>query len=209
VKPKIGIYGLSGCWGEQIVILNCEDQLMDLFGAVDIVDFLGGSSVNDTESRLLIAFVEGSVANAREEASLKRVRERSDLLVACGSCACFGGVAALDARAPRTEVIQQVYGKNGPAGSWDIAPHRPLEGGPEHSGLPYRKNGVPERRCQPAERGHADFARLSGMPRMQDAGERVPSCKARIALRRPRHSCRVRSPLPELQYSLHRLPRTY
>ena len=126
MKPKIGIYGFSGCWGEQIVILNCEDQLMDLFGAVDIVDFLGGSSVNDTESRLLIAFVEGSVANAREEAALKRVRERSDLLVACGSCACFGGVAGMDARASRAEVIQQVYGKDGSAKSWDIGPHRPL-----------------------------------------------------------------------------------
>ncbi len=126
MKPKIGIYGFSGCWGEQIVILNCEDQLLDIFGAVDIVDFLGGSSVNDTESRLLIAFVEGSIANAREEASLRKVRERSDLLIACGSCACFGGVAAMDARAPRAEVIQQVYGENGPAKSWDIGTHRPL-----------------------------------------------------------------------------------
>jgi coenzyme F420-reducing hydrogenase gamma subunit len=126
VKPKIGIYGFSGCWGEQIVILNCEDQLMDLFGAVDIVDFLSGSSINDTESRLLIAFVEGSIANAREEEALRKVRERADLLVACGSCACFGGVAAMDARTPRAEVIQQVYGKDGPAGSWDIGPHRPL-----------------------------------------------------------------------------------
>jgi len=126
VKPKIGIYGFSGCWGEQIVILNCEDQLLDIFGAFDIVDFLGGSSVNDTESRLLIAFVEGSIANAREEADLRKIRDRSDLLIACGSCACFGGIAAMDAQAPRSEVIQQVYGKNGPAGSWDIGPHRPL-----------------------------------------------------------------------------------
>ena len=126
MKPKIGIYGLSGCWGEQIAILNCEDQLLDIVGAVDIVDFLGGSSVNDTESRLLVSFVEGSIANAREEASLRQVRDRSDLLVACGSCACFGGIAAMDARSPRAEVIQQVYGKNGPAQSWDIGTHRPL-----------------------------------------------------------------------------------
>jgi coenzyme F420-reducing hydrogenase gamma subunit len=126
VKPKIGIYGFSGCWGEQIVILNCEDELLDIVGAVDIVDFLGGSSVNDTKSRLLLAFVEGSIANAREEAELKKIRERSDLLVALGSCACFGGIAGMDARSPRPEVIQQVYGKNGPAKSWDIGTHRPL-----------------------------------------------------------------------------------
>ena len=126
MKPKIGIYGLSGCWGEQIAILNCEDQLLDIVGAVDIVDFLGGSSVNDTTSRLLVAFVEGSVANAREEANLRHIRDRSDLLVACGSCACFGGVGAMDAPGSRLELIQQVYGTNGPARTWDIGPHRPL-----------------------------------------------------------------------------------
>jgi sulfhydrogenase subunit delta len=126
VKPKIGIYGLSGCWGEQIAILNCEDQLLDIIGAVDIVDFLGGSSVNDTESRLLVSFVEGSVANAREEAKLRQVRERSDLLVAVGSCACFGGISAMDPPKTRQEAIQKVYGKNGPAKSWDIREHRPL-----------------------------------------------------------------------------------
>jgi sulfhydrogenase subunit delta len=126
MKPRIGIYGLSGCWGEQINILNCEDELLDIVGAVEIVDFLGGSSVNDTESRLAIAFVEGSVANAREEKELQHIRNRSELLVACGSCACFGGIAAMDAQVSRPELIKQVYGKNGPAKSWDIGPHKPL-----------------------------------------------------------------------------------
>jgi coenzyme F420-reducing hydrogenase gamma subunit len=126
VKPKIGIFGLSGCWGEQIVILNCEDQLLDLVGAVEIVDFLGGSSVNDKDTRVAIAYVEGSVANQREAAALKHIRERSDLLVACGSCACFGGVAAMDAPEPREALISRVYGGNGAAGGWDIGPHKPL-----------------------------------------------------------------------------------
>ncbi len=126
MKPRIGIFGLSGCWGEQIVILNCEDQLLDLVGAVEIVDFLGGSSASDTEAKLDLAFVEGSVANEREEKALRRVRERAGLLVACGTCACFGGVAAMDAAQSRQEVIGLVYGNNGPAKGWDIRPHRPL-----------------------------------------------------------------------------------
>ena len=124
MKPKIGIFGLSGCWGEQIVILNCEDQLLDLVGAVEIVDFLGGSSVNDEECHLDIAFVEGSVANAREEKALEAIRRRAGLLVAVGSCACFGGIAGMDADRPRDEVIDIVYGEE--AGHYDIRPHRPL-----------------------------------------------------------------------------------
>lgn len=126
MKPKIGIFGLSGCWGEQIVILNCEEQLLNIVGAVEIVDFLGGSSANDQDSPLAVAFVEGSVANEREEKELRRIRERAALLVACGTCACFGGVAAMDAEQPRDRVICQVYGVDSPASAWDIRPHRPL-----------------------------------------------------------------------------------
>lgn len=124
MKPRIGIFGLSGCWGEQIVILNCEDDLLTIVGAVDIVDFLGGSSVNDREGPLAIAFVEGSVGSAREEAALKRIRERAALVVACGSCACFGGVAAMDTDATRDELARIVYGAAHPA--YDLTPHRPV-----------------------------------------------------------------------------------
>lgn len=124
MKPRIGIFGLSGCWGEQIVILNCEDDLLKIVGAVDIVDFLGGSSVNDTEGPLAIAFVEGSVGSAREEAALRRIRERAALLVACGSCACFGGVAAADTDLPRDEAARLVYGPAHPP--YDLTPHRAL-----------------------------------------------------------------------------------
>jgi len=124
MRPRIGIFGLSGCWGEQIVILNCEDQLLDIVGAVEIVDFLGGSSVNDTEGPLAIAFVEGSVANAREEAAIARIRERAALVVACGSCACFGGVAAVSGEMSREQVAELVYGTS--ARAYDAAPHRPL-----------------------------------------------------------------------------------
>ena len=125
MKPRIGIFGLSGCWGEQIVMLNCEDQLLALVGAVEFADFLGGSSVNDTEGPLAIAFVEGSVGNAREERQLRRIRERAQWLVACGSCACFGGVAATisDAAAQR-ETALAVYGPT--AEKYDMRPHRPL-----------------------------------------------------------------------------------
>jgi sulfhydrogenase subunit delta len=123
MKPPIGIFGLSGCWGEQIVILNCEDELLDIVNAVDLVDFLGGSSVNDREAPLAVAFVEGSVGSAHEEQALKRIRERAGLLVACGTCASFGGIAAMDAGRSRLELGSVVYGNGAP---YEMPPHRPL-----------------------------------------------------------------------------------
>lgn len=123
-KPRIGIFGLSGCWGEQIVILNCEDQLLPLVDAIEIVDFLGASSVNDTTGPLDIAFVEGSVGSAREEAALRKIRDRSRLLIACGSCACFGGIAAAWNGSSREAAATAVYGTR--AHAYDMRPHRAL-----------------------------------------------------------------------------------
>ncbi len=123
-KPRVGIFGLSGCWGEQIVILNCEDELLSLVGAVEIADFLGGSSNNDTTGPLDIAFVEGSVGSAREEEALRRIRDRAALVVACGSCACFGGIAAAWDGNSRDAAAIDVYGTA--ASGYDLHPHRPL-----------------------------------------------------------------------------------
>lgn len=125
MKPRIGIFGLSGCWGEQIVILNCEDQLLALAGAVEFADFLGGSSANDEEGPLALAFVEGSVGNAREEALLRRIRARATWLVACGTCACHGGVAAMEPDPLRQrELAASIYGAA--ALGYDMRPHRAL-----------------------------------------------------------------------------------
>jgi sulfhydrogenase subunit delta len=125
MKPRIGIFGLSGCWGEQIVMLNCEDELLSLVAAVEFADFLGGSSSNDTHGPLAIAFVEGSVGSARERAALRRIRERAQSLVACGTCACFGGIAAWEQDEARQRVLaRSVYGLA--AEHYDMRPHRPL-----------------------------------------------------------------------------------
>src|SRR4029079_16793408 len=94
MKPSIGVFGLSGCWGEQIVILNCEDQLLELAALVDVADFLGASSAPPPGAPLPIAVVEGSVGSDRDEKRLREIRGRSHLLVACGSCACHGGIAS-------------------------------------------------------------------------------------------------------------------
>jgi coenzyme F420-reducing hydrogenase gamma subunit len=46
-KPTVGIFGLTGCAGDQLVILNCEDQLLDIANALNIRNFLMASSDND------------------------------------------------------------------------------------------------------------------------------------------------------------------
>jgi sulfhydrogenase subunit delta len=93
-SPKIGVYGFTGCAGDQLMILNCEDQLVDLFGATEIRSFVMAKSDNH-EGELDVAFIEGSISTEEQLKKLKEIRERSKVMIAIGTCACHGGPQAM------------------------------------------------------------------------------------------------------------------
>ena len=76
-KPAVGIFGLTGCAGDQLVILNCEDRLLDLVALIDVREFLMASSENDTACALDVALVEGAVVSQRDADRLREVRQRA------------------------------------------------------------------------------------------------------------------------------------
>ena len=123
-KPKAGIFGLTGCAGDQLVILNCEDEILDIVDALDIRDFLLASSVNDSDCELDIALVEGAVLSERNEEQLRCIRARSRVLVAIGTCAVWGGIAAIDSDTDREQFLLGIYGSVGK--ELDATPARAL-----------------------------------------------------------------------------------
>jgi coenzyme F420-reducing hydrogenase gamma subunit len=110
-KPKVGIFGLTGCAGDQLQILNCEDELVQIAQQLDIVDWVMVKSENDHTGRLDIAFVEGVVATQRDLQALKEIRARSRVLVALGTCAVWGGLPAMRNELPREVLAREVYKK--------------------------------------------------------------------------------------------------
>ena len=123
-KPTVGIFGLTGCAGDQLVLLDCEDELLDVVGLVDLRDFTMASSARDANCALDLAFVEGAVVTAEDERILRVVRERARLLVAIGTCAIWGGVPCMPGQSPRAEMLERVYG---PAGAkFQLVTPRPL-----------------------------------------------------------------------------------
>ena len=108
-KPKVGIFGLTGCAGDQLQILNCEDQLLEIASLVDIVDWVMAKSNNDHDVHLDIAFVEGVVATQRDLDTVRAIRARTDFLVAIGTCAVFGGLPAMRNDIPREVLQKEVY----------------------------------------------------------------------------------------------------
>ncbi len=123
-KPALGIFGLTGCAGDQLVILNCEDRLLDIVALVDVRDFLTASSANDAACPLDIALVEGAVVSERDAERLGKIRNRATTLVALGTCAVWGGVAAMDRGVDRRKLLDEVYGETGL--SYDSVPAQAL-----------------------------------------------------------------------------------
>jgi coenzyme F420-reducing hydrogenase gamma subunit len=107
-KPKVGVFGFTGCEGCQLQIANKEDTLAALLAAIDIRNFRLISS--DKTDDYDIAFVEGSIVTDEEVAELKKIRAQAKILVAMGACAILGGVHNLRARFPLPETVEAVYG---------------------------------------------------------------------------------------------------
>jgi sulfhydrogenase subunit delta len=109
-SPKIGIYGFTGCAGDRLMILNCEDQLVDLFGATEIRSF-GMAKSDNHEGELDVALIEGSISTEEQLKKLKEIRERSKVMIAIGTCACHGGPQAMKLGEGKwDEMYKKVYG---------------------------------------------------------------------------------------------------
>lgn len=109
-KPAVAFFELSSCEGCQLQLVNNEASLLDFLSLVQVVNFR--EAMTERSDSYDIAFVEGSVTRADEVERLKTIRKNAKLLVAFGSCACFGGVNQLRNRFQDSAWVKsQVYGK--------------------------------------------------------------------------------------------------
>lgn len=111
MKPKIGIYSLTGCGGDQLMILNLENDLLELLGKFDVRAFLEASSAGSEKEKVDIAFVEGSVSTPKDLQRLEAIRKQCKMLVAIGDCAIGGCVQAMrNGQMTIEEKMRKVYG---------------------------------------------------------------------------------------------------
>src|SRR5689334_23973440 len=93
-KPRLAVWKLASCDGCQLTLLDCEDELLAVAGAVEIAHFTEASST-DVEGPYDVSLVEGSVTTERDARRIAEIRAASRFLVAIGACATAGGIQAL------------------------------------------------------------------------------------------------------------------
>ncbi len=109
-KPRVAIFDFACCEGCQLQIVNFEEGILDLIGAVDLVEWREGMSEQSHEYD--IAIVEGSITRPEDEERLQVIRSRARVLIALGACATTGGVNKLKNNFDLPEVSQCVYGED-------------------------------------------------------------------------------------------------
>jgi sulfhydrogenase subunit delta len=93
-KPTLAVHKFSSCDGCQLSILNLEDELLELVGAVEVAYFLEATS-QIQPGPYDIAMVEGSVTTPHEAERIHKIRAESKILIAIGTCATAGGIQSL------------------------------------------------------------------------------------------------------------------
>jgi len=106
--PKIAVFDFTGCEGCELQLANKEETLGPFLSAIEVVNFREVSSDNGDDYD--VAMIDGAISRPDEVERLKVIREQAKLLVAMGSCACFGGVSKLKNHYDPEEANREVYG---------------------------------------------------------------------------------------------------
>ncbi len=107
-KPSLAVWKFASCDGCQLTLLDCEDELLAVAGAVRIASFLEASSAV-VEGPYDVSLVEGSITTEHDAQRIQEVRAQSGLLVTIGACATAGGIQALRNSADVREFVSVVY----------------------------------------------------------------------------------------------------
>ena len=107
-RPKLAVWKFASCDGCQLTLLNLEEELLALPGAVEVAYFLEATR-GTVEGPYDLSLVEGSITTPHDRERIREVRRQSRRLVTIGACATSGGVQALRNFADVEEFTSVVY----------------------------------------------------------------------------------------------------
>jgi sulfhydrogenase subunit delta len=107
-RPSLAVWKFASCDGCQLSLLDCEDELLTLAGAVRIAHFTEMSRAR-VEGPYDLSLVEGSISTPSDAERIVAIRASSHRLVTIGACATAGGIQGLRNFAAEGEYVATVY----------------------------------------------------------------------------------------------------
>jgi coenzyme F420-reducing hydrogenase gamma subunit len=107
-RPKLAVWKFASCDGCQLSLLDCEDELLAVAGAVEIAYFPEATKTK-VKGPYDISLVEGSITTPHDAERIHQVRRASRMLIAIGACATAGGIQALRNFRSLKTLVRAVY----------------------------------------------------------------------------------------------------
>lgn len=107
-RPKVAVWKFASCDGCQLSLLDCEDELLAVAGAIEICYFPEATRAV-IEGPYDVSLVEGSITTPHDAERIHKIRRESKMLVTIGACATAGGIQALRNYRDVTEFTRIVY----------------------------------------------------------------------------------------------------
>jgi coenzyme F420-reducing hydrogenase gamma subunit len=109
-RPKLAVWKFASCDGCQLSLLDCEDELLAVAGAVEIAHFLEVTRAT-VKGPYDLSLVEGSITTPHDAERIQQIRRSSRFLVTIGACATAGGIQALRNFAGVQDYLSVVYAR--------------------------------------------------------------------------------------------------
>ncbi len=114
-KVTLAVSWAAACGGCDVSILDMEERVLALAELAEIVywpvalDFKRSDLAARPDNSVDIGLFNGAVRTAEQREDAELFAAKCKVLVAFGSCACFGGIPGLANLAPKTQLIETVY----------------------------------------------------------------------------------------------------
>ena len=115
-KIKIAMSWAAACGGCDVALLDTEERVLELAAVADIVywpvamDFKRDQFAARADGSVDIGLFNGAVRTSEQVEDARLFRAKCKVLVAYGSCACFGGIPGLANLSDRESLFDVAYG---------------------------------------------------------------------------------------------------
>jgi len=141
-RPKLAVWKFASCDGCQLSLLDCEEDLLAIAGALEIAYFLEASRAVG-RGPYDLSLVEGSITTPHDEERIHKIARRSRCVVAIGACATAGGIQALRNFQDVSQFTRLVYPR--PDFIETLATSTPIS---DHIQVDYELRGCPISKAQ-------------------------------------------------------------
>lgn len=114
-KPKVAICWLGSCGGCDEAVVDINEVILGVANAVDLIfwpvalDFKYNSLKALKDGEIILSIINGHVRNSEQEEVAQLLRKKSQLVLAFGACACFGGTPGLANLTTKEDIFNWVY----------------------------------------------------------------------------------------------------